>query len=51
MADFAAKAEKLGAAADTLLASVPADQAGVGAAMKTLGATCGDCHEIYRVKR
>ena len=51
MADFTAKAEKLGAVADTLLASVPADQAGVGAAMKTLGATCGDCHETYRVKR
>ena len=51
MADFADKSQKLGAAADTLLASVPADQAGVGAAMKTLGATCGDCHETYRVKR
>ena len=51
MADFTEKSDKLGAAADTLLASLPADQAGVGAAMKTLGATCGDCHETYRVKR
>lgn len=51
MEDFRAKSEKLAAAADTLLASVPAEQAGVGAAMKTLGATCGDCHETYRLKR
>lgn len=49
--DFRAKSDKLAAEADTLLASVPADQAGVGAAMKTLGATCGDCHQTYRLKR
>lgn len=49
--DFRAKSDKLAAEADTLLASVPADQAGVGAAMKALGATCGDCHETYRLKR
>ena len=51
MADFTAKSEKLAAEADRLLASVPADRAGVGAAMKALGATCGDCHETYRLKR
>ncbi len=51
MDEFRAKSEKLAAEADKLLAAVPADQAGVGAAMKTLGATCGDCHETYRLKR
>ncbi|MBU1313070.1 MAG: cytochrome c [Alphaproteobacteria bacterium] len=51
MADFEAKAEKLATEADTLLAAVPADQAGVGAALKTLGGTCGDCHQTYRLKR
>jgi len=51
MDDFRIKSGKLAAEADTLLASVPADQAGVGAAMKTLGATCGDCHQSYRLKR
>ncbi|WP_105381829.1 c-type cytochrome [Neorhizobium alkalisoli] len=49
--DFHAKAEKLAAEADKLLAAVPADQAGVGAAMKTLGGTCGDCHQTYRMKK
>jgi cytochrome c556 len=49
--DFRAKSDKLAAEADTLLAAMPADQAGVGAAMKVLGATCGDCHESYRLKR
>ncbi len=49
--DFHAKAEKLAAEADKLLAAVPADQAGVGAAMKALGGTCGDCHQTYRMKK
>jgi cytochrome c556 len=49
--DFKAKALKLGADADTVLASMPADQAGVGAALKTLGADCGTCHQTYRVKK
>ena len=51
MDDFRAKSQELASEADTLLASVPADQAGVGAAMKALGATCGDCHQTYRLKR
>ena len=51
MDDFRAKSDKLGAEADTLLAAMPADQAGVGAAMRTLGGTCGDCHQTYRLKR
>ncbi len=49
--DFRAKSDKLAAEAETLLASAPENQAGVGAAMKALGATCSDCHETYRVKR
>ena len=44
-------AEKLAAEADKLLAAVPADQAGVGAAMNALGGTCSDCHQTYRVKK
>ena len=48
--DFKAKAAKLGSDADTLLAALPADQAAVGAAVKTLGADCGACHETYRLK-
>ena len=51
MADFRAKSDKLADEADTLLAAMPADQAAVGGAMKTLGSTCGDCHETYRLKR
>ena len=49
--DFRAKAEKLAQLADAQLATLPADQAGVGATMKAVGATCGDCHETYRLKR
>ena len=51
MDDFKAKAMKLGADADALLASMPADQAAVGAALQTIGPNCGGCHEVYRVKR
>jgi cytochrome c556 len=50
-ADFKAKAAKLGADADTVLAGLPADQAGVATAMKTLGADCGTCHQTYRLKK
>jgi cytochrome c556 len=49
-ADFEAHAAKLAADADTLLAQLPADAAAVGAAMGTLGKSCGDCHQLYRVK-
>ncbi len=49
--DFKAKAAKLSGDAETALAQLPADQAGVGAALKTLGADCGACHQAYRVKK
>lgn len=51
MDDFKAKSAKLAGDADTLLASMPADQAGVQEAVKTLGANCGTCHQTYRLKR
>ena len=50
MDDFKAKAAKLHEDASALLAALPADQAAVGAAVKTLGADCGACHETYRLK-
>lgn len=50
-ADFRAKSQKLAGDADTLLASMPADQAGVGKAMQTLGQSCGACHQTYRLKK
>lgn len=50
MDDFKAKAAKLSTDADAILAALPADAAGVGAAMKTLGANCGGCHQAYRLK-
>ncbi|PRX11812.1 UNVERIFIED_ORG: cytochrome c556 [Martelella mediterranea] len=50
MDDFTARSEKLASDANALLADLPADQAAVGQAMRTLGANCGACHEIYRVK-
>ena len=49
--DFKAKAAKLAADAETVLASMPADQAGVGAALGTIGPNCGGCHEVYRLKK
>ncbi|MDI7861324.1 cytochrome c [Rhizobiaceae bacterium n13] len=51
MDDFKAKAAALGKEAETILASLPADQAGVGAAIGPLGKTCGACHELYRLKK
>ena len=51
MDDFKAKSAKLTAAAEAQLASMPADQAGVGAAMQAVGATGGDCHQTYRLKK
>lgn len=50
-ADFEAKAAKLAADADALLAQLPADKAAVGAALGTLGNSCGGCHETYRIKK
>ncbi len=51
MDDFKAKSAKLASAAETQLAALPADQAGVAAAMQAVGATCGDCHQTYRLKK
>jgi len=51
MDDFKAHAAKLGADAGAALADLPADQAAVGAALKTIGADCGGCHEVYRIKK
>jgi cytochrome c556 len=51
MDDFKARSLKLGSDADMLLAQLPADAAGVGAGLKTLGANCGGCHQNYRVKK
>ena len=50
MDDFKAKAAKLGADVDATLAQIPADQAGVGAALGAIGKNCGGCHETYRLK-
>lgn len=49
--DFKAKAHKLASDADAALAALPADQAAVGGVMKTIGASCGTCHQVYRVKK
>ncbi|MBL0374435.1 cytochrome c [Rhizobium sp. KVB221] len=51
MDDFKAKADKLGADAEAILAQLPADQAAVGAAVAALGKDCGSCHELYRIKK
>lgn len=50
-ADFRARAAKLEGEAGTILASMPADQAGVQKAVQTLGSNCGACHQTYRLKR
>jgi cytochrome c556 len=49
--DFKEKSLKLAADADAALAAMPADQAGVGAALGSIGPNCGGCHEVYRVKK
>ena len=46
--DFRAVAAKLGSQADALLANMPADKAGVAAALGKLGPICSECHEAYR---
>ena len=51
MEDFKAKAAKLGGDAEKILAELPADQAGVGAALGVLGKDCASCHESYRLKK
>lgn len=49
--DFKAKSLQLASDADAALAALPADQAGVAATMKVIGASCGACHQTYRVKK
>jgi cytochrome c556 len=49
-ADFKARAAKLGATADTLLASLPTDRKGVTVALRTLGKNCSGCHHEYRLR-
>ncbi|MFC6445476.1 c-type cytochrome [Shinella zoogloeoides] len=51
MDDFKAKSAKLVEAADAALASPPADQAAVGAALGAIGPNCAACHEVYRIKK
>lgn len=51
MADFKAKAAKLGTDVDATLAQLPADQASVGAALGVIGKNCATCHETYRLKK
>lgn len=48
--DFRAEAQKLASAVEAVLASPPADQAAVGAALKTIGAECGACHQNFRLR-
>jgi cytochrome c556 len=50
MADFTARADKLSSDAQMALATLPADQAAVGATLKTIGGNCGGCHQAYRLK-
>ncbi|NKN35394.1 cytochrome c [Agrobacterium sp. a22-2] len=51
MEGFKAKSAALVTAAEAQLAAMPADQAGVGAVMKAVGGTCGDCHQTFRLKK
>jgi cytochrome c556 len=50
MDDFKARAGKLGSDAETILAQLPADSAGVGTALQMLGKNCAGCHQTYRLK-
>ena len=50
MDDFKAKAAKLTADADAALKAPPADVAALGAALGTIGANCGGCHQAYKLK-
>lgn len=51
MDDFTARAEKVKADVAEVVASMPMDQAGVGAALGKIGPNCGGCHEDYRMKK
>lgn len=51
MDDFKARAAKLATDAETQLAQLPTDAAGLGAVMGAIGPNCGGCHEKYRIKK
>lgn len=51
MAGFKAHADELASVSEKLLASPPADQKAVGAALGQLGKVCSACHEEFRLKR
>lgn len=51
MDDFRAKDAQFGKDVEAALASMPGDQAAVGAALGVIGKNCGACHETYRVKK
>lgn len=50
-ADFRAQAQKIAADADAALAALPANAQAIGPVMQKLGATCGTCHQGYRLSR
>lgn len=50
-ADFQAHADKLKTDVAAAVAAAPADQAALGQQMGAIGADCGACHELYRVKK
>ncbi|MGK9050260.1 cytochrome c [Neorhizobium sp. CSC1952] len=45
---FRALSAKLASEAEALVATLPADRAGVGAALGRLGPICSECHKTYR---
>jgi len=51
MDDFKARAMKLSTDAETAMATLPADAAAVGEAVKTIGGNCGGCHQLYRITK
>lgn len=49
--DFQARADKLKADVEAVMANPPADPAALGAALQQIGGNCGACHEVYRMKK
>ena len=46
--DFIAKAGDLATASEAMVAAAGTDAAAIGAALGTVGGTCGACHKVYR---